>query len=70
MSHPRGGRRRLSGRDREILRHIDEGRTTEEIAVQMARSKWTIRDAIRRMCRELDAPMRDLPRAARDAGKL
>lgn len=54
-------RRRISRREREIVALIGEGLDTEQISAKLMLSKWTVRDKIRRLCRENDCPMRELP---------
>lgn len=61
-------RTRLSKRQREVLRLIDQGLDTEAIAARLEISRWAVRDKVRAMSREFDAPMRDLPRVVRAAG--
>ena len=61
----------LSDRDRELLRHLAEGRSTSEIAAAMSVTRNTVRTRIRRVRGKLAVPARDrVVDAARDLGVI
>lgn len=61
----------LSDRDRELLRHLAEGRSTSEIAAEMSVTRNTVRTRIRRVRGKLAVPARDrVVDAARDLGVI
>lgn len=63
-------RGKLTPRQREVVRLIEQGYDTIGIAERVGRSTWTVKDMIRKLCVQLDAPMLDLPKRAREAGML
>ena len=61
----------LTDRDRELLRHLAEGRSTARIAAAMSVTGNTARTRIRRLQGKLDAPdRRRVVVAARDLGVI
>ncbi len=53
-----------SGRDREIVEHVRDGMTIDDIASHYDCSRWTIRDRVRVLRARLGAStMADLPAA-------
>ena len=56
MSKPR-----ITPIQREIVKLIDDGFDTEGIARELHRGKWGVKDHIRKLCREFNCPMRELP---------
>lgn len=60
---------RMSSKQLEVLRLIECGMDTDEIAEEMALSRYTVRDKIRRMRMRFGVEkMRDLPDALRAQG--
>lgn len=59
----------MSSQQLEVLRLIECGMDTDEIAEEMALSRYTIRDKIRRLRLRFGVEnMHDLPGAARQSG--
>ena len=59
----------LSDRDRELLRHLAEGRSTSEIAAAMSVTSNTVRTRVRRVQGKLAVPARSrVVDVARDLG--
>jgi len=54
-------RRRITPRQYQIVKLIADGFDTEGIARELGLGKWTVKDHIRRLCREYDCPMTELP---------
>lgn len=54
--------RRLTEKQKRIVTLIADGYDVQGIATEMGLSKWTIRDHVRKLCREYDCSFKDLPR--------